>query len=310
MKNLFILLIIFALTTVYSCNNIPSNQFKGKWKPTKFEIGDDGRSLDVFFNFTNDSCSLYFGGQIISSSKYTTTSPDKISCRIIYREGKFFDFNGTFKIINPQEINITGTGLITGETNEVPFIINLSKSENEIPIKEAKTESFSGNFTDTRDGKTYRTVKIGKQIWLAENFAFKPSNGKFWAYNNDTNNVSSYGYLYTLETAQSIVPKDWHIPSNVEWKELIQNCSTENRKVFDVLKVNGSSGFNAIKSGCSFADGVFNSAKPGDPYFLSVTSTNTNCCVYCFTLDFRFNTAQLTNTLGNRCGASIRLIHD
>jgi uncharacterized protein (TIGR02145 family) len=78
----------------------------------------------------------------------------------------------------------------------------------------------SGTFTDPRDGKTYRWVRIGTQIWLAENLAYKPSRGNYWAYDNNPSNVARYGYLYDWQTARNVCPTGWHLPSNAEWVKL------------------------------------------------------------------------------------------
>ncbi len=56
-------------------------------------------------------------------------------------------------------------------------------------------------FTDSRDGKIYKTVRIGSQ----KNLAFK-TNESCWAYNDNPANINIYGCLYTWDAALKTCP--------------------------------------------------------------------------------------------------------
>jgi uncharacterized protein (TIGR02145 family) len=145
-----------------------------------------------------------------------------------------------------------------------------------------------GTFTDPRDGKIYKTVKIGKQTWMAENLNFNVGSGS-WCYDNSISNCASYGRLYTWDAARSACPSGWHLPNDSEWNQLINYLGGENvagGKLKSTIHWNSpnieatnSSGFSAFPGGSRGDSGGFFGLGYNGAWWSSAggTSTGASC---------------------------------
>ena len=143
--------------------------------------------------------------------------------------------------VTPQNVTLSEVEGSSDSDNSAGSSTGFSDSKSSSsPVESSSSVAYvhpstvvKGTMTDKRDGKTYKTVKIGTQTWMAENlnyaytavpFKYKwgkweyPSDSTSWCYGDDPANCAKYGRHYTWAAAMDSVG---------EWSANGKGCGTD-----------------------------------------------------------------------------------
>lgn len=174
-----------------------------------------------------------------------------------------------------------------------------SSIESSSSVKDgSEYDAVAQTLTDLRDDQVYKTVKIGDQIWMAENLNFEYDEGAAgsFCYNNKADSCAKYGRLYlwsaamdsaavfsddaegcgfgtacaSKETFRGLCPEGWHLPSTTEWETLFATVGGMDNAGKMLRSASGwieecsdgedAYGFKALPAGYRFNFGSFNDA--------------------------------------------------
>ena len=162
-----------------------------------------------------------------------------------------------------------------------------SSSVQDFPLSSSSSHVVSYG-SMTYGGQTYSTVRIGTQTWMAKNLNYEASGSK--CYDNKPENCDIYGRLYDWETALTVCPSGWHLPSIQEWEILMDyiggNAAGDKLKATSgwwmhvnnewVYASNGTDyyGFWALPGGIGYSYGGFDGAGADGGWWSASESSN------------------------------------
>jgi uncharacterized protein (TIGR02145 family) len=128
----------------------------------------------------------------------------------------------------------------------------------------ARDHEAGGSVVDSRDGETYRTVRIAGRTWLAENLRHRSPGSRCLSDVDEA--CLRNGRLYRWRDALTACPAGYRLPSETDWRGLESHLgvpadalaasgprgSHEGTR----LRVGGDTGFDAFLAGYLRPDGT------------------------------------------------------
>ena len=207
-------------------------------------------------------------GSTGSSSSFLVQSSNSVSegCEdIVFNPSKSFCYeNNVYSKCNRMVYNPTthicqGTVANPAKCNGIQYNPLEQRCQNNVIENKCgtgwynpSTQSYCSNgtvkssITDNRDSKSYTTVVIGTQTWMAENLNYYDNVRGLLCYDSLESNCDKYGRLYSWATAKTACPSGWHLPSRAEWDVLITYAGGRDSAG---IKLKATSGWNSNGNG-------------------------------------------------------------
>ena len=173
-----------------------------------------------------------------------------------------------------------------------------------------------GSLKDSRDGRTYKTVVIGSQTWMAENLNYKTDNS--YCYKDSAKSCDEYGRLYAWAAAINACPDGWRLPMMIEWETLIGTVGNPATAGKMLKSTNGWNGFGNGTDDYAFSAlpaGKWNSfvnsygSRYHEANFWSSTEYE-DAWAFFVRLDSEFDYADLGYYTSREHGFSVRCVKD
>lgn len=203
-----------------------------------------------------------------------------------------------------------------------------------------KTDGPPSPITDI-EGNIYKSVRLGDQIWMAENLRTSTfadgtaipgvadsivwgsleTPGFCWYNNDETSNKDTYGALYNYYCVISgkLCPSGWHAPSRDEWQKLrdflgdsltdggrLKEEGTKHWRTPNTGAVDDA-GFTALPGGIRYFEGTFSSLS----YYTAFWSSTEADIAKGWYFGLYYNDAMAEiNRISKKNGFSVRCLKD
>lgn len=222
----------------------------------------------------NNGTDLYGFAALPTGRRISATKWEKVGSDVYYwsateysaNDGRYFNINNVYtNSYTYQNSKYYGQSVrcVKGDPSTARVRPSSSSSETSGSSSSVESSSSSDGFdwslpkeaylnpdieydsiVDSRDGKVYKTVKIGDQVWMAENLNFETDSS--FCYNDSAEYCAKYGRLYVWTAAMDACPSDWHLPDLAEWRMLLAAVGGDS---IAGTKLKSTSGWNSDGNG-------------------------------------------------------------